>query len=88
MITVIGDLLDADLLDELFAEHHFDAVLHLAALPGVRRSIHDPGRYLRVNAEGTAPTERSVAPADALENDRGPDRFDDYTRLTGWTPFD
>ena len=24
---------------------------------------------------------------DALENDRGPDRFDDFTRLTGWNSF-
>eukprot|EP00494_Astrolonche_serrata_P026193 UN26454 len=33
------DLCDADGLEQLFREHHFDYVLHLAAQAGVRYSI-------------------------------------------------
>jgi UDP-glucuronate 4-epimerase len=50
---VRGDLLDEELIDRLFAEHAFDAVVHLAALAGVRPSIQQPKRYQRVNIEGT-----------------------------------
>jgi len=51
---VEGDILDAALVDQLFTETAFDAVAHLAAVPGVRASIIDPSRYQRVNVEGTA----------------------------------
>jgi UDP-glucuronate 4-epimerase len=49
-----GDILDAALVERLFAEHRFDAVVHLAALAGVRPSLAAPARYQRVNVEGTA----------------------------------
>jgi UDP-glucuronate 4-epimerase len=48
-----GDLLDAELLERLFARHPFDAVVHLGALAGVRPSLQQPKRYQRVNIEGT-----------------------------------
>jgi hypothetical protein len=51
-----------------------------------RREQLDAG-HIEVNVAETEPTERSIAPEDALENDRGPDRFDDFTRLTGWNSF-
>jgi UDP-glucuronate 4-epimerase len=49
---VRGDLLDERLAGELVAARP-DAVVHLGALAGVRPSIAQPGRYQRVNIEGT-----------------------------------
>ncbi|HWE29001.1 MAG TPA: GDP-mannose 4,6-dehydratase, partial [Polyangia bacterium] len=48
-----GDLLDAELLEQLFSRHRFDAIVHLGALAGVRPSLQQPKRYQRVNIEGT-----------------------------------
>jgi len=48
---VEGELLDAGLLERLLAG--VDAVVHLAALAGVRPSLAEPARYMRVNVEGT-----------------------------------
>jgi UDP-glucuronate 4-epimerase len=52
------ELVEADILDEpsiqsLFASTVPDAVIHLAALAGVRPSILNPVLYQRVNVEGT-----------------------------------
>ena len=49
---VEGDLRDADLLARLFAKR-FDAVVHLAAMAGVRPSLLDPLHYEDVNVRGT-----------------------------------
>ena len=49
---VRGDLLDERLIDELVGARP-DAVVHLAALAGVRPSLREPKRYQRVNIEGT-----------------------------------
>lgn len=51
---VKGDILDAVLLERLFAKHHFDAVIHLAAESHVDRSIADPLAFVEVNVMGTA----------------------------------
>jgi UDP-glucuronate 4-epimerase len=48
-----GDFLDEALIDRLFAQHRFDAVVHLGALAGVRPSLAQPQRYQRVNIAGT-----------------------------------
>jgi UDP-glucuronate 4-epimerase len=48
-----GDILDSELLDGLLATG-VERVVHLAALAGVRPSLAQPRRYLRVNVEGTA----------------------------------
>ncbi len=48
---VHGDLLDAALVAD--TARGADCVVHLAALAGVRPSIAQPGRYQRVNVEGT-----------------------------------
>lgn len=48
-----GDILDAELVEQLFARHRFDAIVHLGALAGVRPSLQQPKRYQRVNIEGT-----------------------------------
>jgi UDP-glucuronate 4-epimerase len=48
-----GDLRDRALVARLFASHAFDGVIHLAAMAGVRSSIHDPSLYFDVNVQGT-----------------------------------
>jgi UDP-glucuronate 4-epimerase len=48
-----GDIRDSDMLDRLFSEESFDAVIHLAARAGVRPSIEDPVLYSSVNLDGT-----------------------------------
>ncbi len=50
---VEGDVRDRALLQRLFAQQGFDAVVHLAALPGVRASIGQAARYFEVNVGGT-----------------------------------
>ena len=48
-----GDIRDTDLLDRLFGDHRFDAVVHLAARAGVRPSLKQPVLYDAVNVAGT-----------------------------------
>jgi UDP-glucuronate 4-epimerase len=50
---VEGDIRDAALVDRLFAEGRFDAVIHLAARAGVRPSLAEPILYEDVNCIGT-----------------------------------
>jgi UDP-glucuronate 4-epimerase len=52
-VFVKGDFRDRPLVDRLFAEHAFDAVIHLGAMAGVRVSVEDPHLYLDVNLVGT-----------------------------------
>lgn len=49
---VEGDFASAELLDRLLPENRFDAVIHLAAQAGVRPSLVDPVKYVRVNVSG------------------------------------
>ena len=51
---VKGDIQDAALVARLFAEHQFDAVIHLAAESHVDRSITNPLAFLETNILGTA----------------------------------
>jgi UDP-glucuronate 4-epimerase len=51
---VRGDVRDAGLLGRLFSEHRFDAVVHLAALAGVRPSLERPSEYADVNVNGSS----------------------------------
>ena len=48
-----GDILDAERVDRLFDEYHYEKVAHLAARAGVRPSIEDPLAYEEVNCRGT-----------------------------------
>jgi len=48
-----GDIRDRQLVADLFSDHQFDAIVHLAAMAGVRVSIDDPGLYYDVNVMGT-----------------------------------
>lgn len=44
-----GDLADASLLDRVFGQGRFDAVMHFAALAEVGESVRDPLRYYQNN---------------------------------------
>ena len=50
---VEGDIRDRTLLAKLFVQHGFNAVVHLAAMAGVRVSVEDPWLYYDVNLTGT-----------------------------------
>ena len=50
---VEGDILDGDLVDNLVKQSEVEAIVHLAALAGVRRSILDPLDYVDVDIKGT-----------------------------------
>lgn len=50
---VRADINDAELLHALFAEHRFDAVIHLAAESHVDRSIESPNEFVFTNIVGT-----------------------------------
>ena len=47
------DLADRDGVDQLFKEHGFDRVIHLAAQAGVRYSLENPHSYIDSNVTGT-----------------------------------
>lgn len=48
-----GDIVDAGLIKQLFNEHQFDGVIHLAAESHVDRSIADPLSFVKTNIMGT-----------------------------------
>lgn len=50
---VEGDIRNRALVRELFGQHGFTAVAHLAAMAGVRVSVEDPWLYYDVNLTGT-----------------------------------
>ena len=50
---VKGDIVDVDLLHQLFKQYHFDGVIHLAAESHVDRSITDPMSFIMTNIIGT-----------------------------------
>jgi dTDP-glucose 4,6-dehydratase len=50
---VKGDIVDADFINKLFAEHQFNAVIHLAAESHVDRSITNPLEFVYTNVIGT-----------------------------------
>jgi len=48
-----GDITDADFLLNLFEQHQFDSVIHLAAESHVDRSIANPSEFVITNVVGT-----------------------------------
>jgi UDP-glucose 4-epimerase len=50
---IVGDVGDASLLDRLFSERTYEAVLHFAALKSVEESARDPIRYFDNNVART-----------------------------------
>lgn len=49
-----GDITDESFINQLFDEHQFDSVIHLAAESHVDRSILDPLSFVKTNVLGTA----------------------------------
>ena len=56
---VLGDICDAVLIDQLFAEEKFDTVVHFAAESHVDRSIEGPAEFIQTNIIGTFTPARS-----------------------------
>ncbi|HAT76693.1 MAG TPA: dTDP-glucose 4,6-dehydratase, partial [Flavobacterium sp.] len=50
---VKGDITDDFFISNLFQEHQFDGVIHLAAESHVDRSIEDPMAFVKTNVIGT-----------------------------------
>ncbi len=50
---VKGDITDAAFIDQLFENHHFGKIIHLAAESHVDRSILDPLSFVKTNILGT-----------------------------------
>lgn len=48
-----GDILDEPLLEQIFQQNQFNAIVHLAARAGVRPSVLQPKLYEEVNVRGT-----------------------------------
>lgn len=46
------DITDFAALEKLFSDNHYDAVINIAGIPGVRLSMKDPWLYLNVNTGG------------------------------------
>lgn len=53
-LTVVeGDIRDDQLIENLFEEHKFTHVAHMAAMAGVRMSVKETPLYMAVNVTGT-----------------------------------
>lgn len=50
---ILGDIVDGDFIMNLFEEHKFDGVIHLAAESHVDRSITNPMEFIMSNIVGT-----------------------------------
>ena len=50
---IVGDLADLALLDQLFTDYQFDAVMHFAAASLVGESMENPAKYYRNNVSNT-----------------------------------
>ena len=48
-----GNLGDTDILDQIFSEHHIDAVMHFAAFIEVGESVANPAKYYHNNVSNT-----------------------------------
>lgn len=48
-----GDICDTGLVDNIFRQHHIDAVIHFAAESHVDRSITEPNHFINTNIIGT-----------------------------------
>lgn len=53
LITYNYDIRNLYELNKIFAKHKFKAVIHLAALAGVRKSFEQPLQYIETNVQGT-----------------------------------
>ncbi|NLJ83151.1 MAG: dTDP-glucose 4,6-dehydratase [Bacteroidales bacterium] len=67
-----GDIVDTDFINDLFASHSFNGVIHLAAESHVDRSIDSPLEFIYTNIVGTANLLNAARTAwkDDMENRR------------------
>ena len=65
-----GDIVDQNDIDNLFREHRFDGVIHLAAESHVDRSIADPLAFVRTNVLGTVNLLRHMTPTPLIRPPR------------------
>ena len=88
---VVGDICDAELLDELVPGH--DAVVHYAAESHNDNSIADPAPFLRTNVEGTFALIEACRKFDVRYHHVSTDEvygdlaLDDPARFTEETPY-
>ena len=61
-----GDIVDRDVLPELFNKHQSHAVIHLAAQAGVRYSMENPAAYVDANLVGFGNILEAVRQADGI----------------------
>jgi len=52
-VVIEGNIKDEGKLEEVFAEHSFDAVIHFAGLKAVGESVKEPLRYYQNNVSGS-----------------------------------
>jgi len=50
---VTGDILDRELLDQIFLQYKPEKIVHLAAMAGVRPSLASPMQYVDIDIKGT-----------------------------------
>ena len=62
------NLEDRPAIKELFQNHRFDRVVHLAAQAGVRYSLQNPFAYTQANIEGTLHPRRMPTPTSRTLN--------------------
>ena len=67
---VKGDVRDADLLRQVFAQYPINAVVHFAALKSVGESVREPLRYYDNNVAGTVTLLRAMQAADVRSEER------------------
>lgn len=48
-----GDILDKELMENIFSKYDIDKVVHLAAIAGVRPSLVAPNKYIDIDIKGT-----------------------------------
>ncbi len=53
LVVIEGDIRDNALLETIFQEHQITHVAHMAAMAGVRMSVHETPLYVDVNINGT-----------------------------------
>lgn len=64
---VEADVRDGNVLDKLFAEHGFDAVIHFAGLKAVGESVQQPLNYYDNNVNGTLVLCQAMAKAGVFQ---------------------
>ena len=52
-LFIKGDIVDGNFINDVFVEHQFEGVIHLAAESHVDRSITDPLEFIQTNVVGT-----------------------------------